>query len=49
MERRRTPIKARSRQRLVRFSDGLELLVPGMVSASLWRPQQATSVSRRGG
>ena len=33
------PIKARSRQELIRFFDGLELLEPGMVSASLWRPK----------
>jgi SAM-dependent methyltransferase len=33
------PIKARSRQELIRFFDGLELLEPGMVSASLWRPE----------
>jgi hypothetical protein len=32
------PIKARSRQELIRFFDGLELLEPGVVSASLWRP-----------
>lgn len=29
---------ARSRQELLRFFDGLELLEPGLVSASLWRP-----------
>jgi hypothetical protein len=33
------PIKARSRQELIRFFDGLELLEPGVVSASLWRPE----------
>jgi hypothetical protein len=32
------PVKARSRQELLRFFDGLELLEPGVVSASLWRP-----------
>lgn len=32
------PIKARSRQELICFFDGLELLEPGVVSASLWRP-----------
>jgi S-adenosyl methyltransferase len=32
------PIKARSRQELMGFFDGLELLEPGVVSASLWRP-----------
>ena len=32
-------ITARSRQELIRFFDGLELLEPGVVSASLWRPQ----------
>jgi O-methyltransferase involved in polyketide biosynthesis len=33
------PIKARSRQELIRFFDRLELLEPGVVSASLWRPE----------
>lgn len=32
------PVKARSRRELLRFFDGLELLEPGVVSASLWRP-----------
>ena len=32
-------ITARSRQELIRFFDGLELLEPGVVSASLWRPE----------
>jgi hypothetical protein len=31
-------IKARSRQELIRFFAGLELLEPGVVSSSLWRP-----------
>jgi S-adenosyl methyltransferase len=31
-------ITARSRQELIRFFDGLELLEPGVVSSSLWRP-----------
>ncbi|MGH3829586.1 MAG: SAM-dependent methyltransferase [Pseudonocardiaceae bacterium] len=31
-------IIARSRQELLRFFDGLELLEPGLVPASLWRP-----------
>jgi O-methyltransferase involved in polyketide biosynthesis len=34
-------IAARSRQELIRFFDGLELLEPGVVSASLWRPEAA--------
>ena len=34
-------ITARSRQELIRFFDGLELLKPGVVSASLWRPETA--------
>lgn len=33
-----TPITARSRQELIRFFDHLELLEPGVVSDSLWRP-----------
>ncbi|MGH3775642.1 MAG: SAM-dependent methyltransferase [Pseudonocardiaceae bacterium] len=32
------PIVARSRQQLIRFFDSLELLEPGLVSCSLWRP-----------
>ncbi len=32
-------ITARSRQELIRFFDRLELLEPGVVSASLWRPE----------
>lgn len=32
------PIVARSRQQLIRFFDSLELLDPGVVSCSLWRP-----------
>ncbi len=32
------PIKTRSRQELTVFFDGLELLEPGVVSCSLWRP-----------
>jgi len=34
-------IKARSRQELIRFFDRLELLEPGVVSASQWRPEAA--------
>ncbi|MGH3903963.1 MAG: SAM-dependent methyltransferase [Pseudonocardiaceae bacterium] len=33
-----TPIMFRSRQELIRFFDRLELLEPGVVSDSLWRP-----------
>ncbi|MGH3932697.1 MAG: SAM-dependent methyltransferase [Pseudonocardiaceae bacterium] len=32
-------IKARSRRELIRFFNGLELLEPGVVSCSLWRPE----------
>ncbi len=32
------PIISRSRQQLIRFFDGLELLAPGVVSCSRWRP-----------
>jgi hypothetical protein len=32
------PIVSRSRQQLIRFFDGLELLEPGVVSCSRWRP-----------
>ncbi|HEX2299010.1 MAG TPA: SAM-dependent methyltransferase [Pseudonocardiaceae bacterium] len=38
-ERGGTPITARSRQELLRFFDRLELLEPGVVSCSRWRPQ----------
>lgn len=37
-ERGGTPITARGRQELIRFFDGMELLDPGVVSCSLWRP-----------
>jgi hypothetical protein len=33
------PIRTRSRAELTRFFDGLELLDPGVVSCSLWRPE----------
>ncbi len=33
------PIVARSRQELIRFFDGQELVEPGVVSCSLWRPE----------
>jgi hypothetical protein len=33
-----TPITARTRQEIIRFFDGMELLDPGVVSCSLWRP-----------
>ena len=33
------PIVARSRQKVTRFFDRLELLEPGVVSSSLWRPE----------
>jgi O-methyltransferase involved in polyketide biosynthesis len=32
------PIRTRTRQELIRFFDGLDLLEPGVVSCSLWRP-----------
>ena len=37
-ERGGTPIRARTRQELVRFFGGMELLDPGVVSCSRWRP-----------
>lgn len=33
------PITARSREEVTRFFDGLEVLEPGIVSCSLWRPE----------
>ncbi|MGH8967484.1 MAG: SAM-dependent methyltransferase, partial [Actinomycetes bacterium] len=33
------PIKTRSQAELLRFFDGLDLLDPGVVSCSLWRPE----------
>jgi hypothetical protein len=33
------PIRTRSREELIRLFDGLELLEPGVVSCSLWRPE----------
>ncbi|KIH98243.1 hypothetical protein LP52_13700 [Streptomonospora alba] len=38
-ERGGTPITARSREQIERFFDGTELLEPGVVSCSLWRPE----------
>ena len=38
-ERGGTPIKSRNRQELARFFDRLELLEPGVVSCSRWRPE----------
>lgn len=35
------PIRTRSRQELIRFFDGLELLAPGVVSCSRWRPDRS--------
>jgi len=40
-ERGGTPIRDRSRQELARFFDRLELLEPGVVSCSRWRPDPA--------
>jgi len=37
-EKATPPIRTRSRQELTRFFDHLELLEPGVVSATLWRP-----------
>ncbi len=39
MERGGTPIVARGREHMARFFDGLELLEPGVVSCSRWRPE----------
>jgi hypothetical protein len=38
-ERGGTPIVARTRQEIIRFFDGIELLDPGVVSCSRWRPE----------
>jgi S-adenosyl methyltransferase len=35
------PIRTRSRQEITCFFDGLELLEPGVVSCSLWRPDRS--------
>ncbi|MDQ2884010.1 MAG: SAM-dependent methyltransferase [Actinomycetota bacterium] len=35
------PIRTRSREELIRFFDGLEMLPPGVVSCSLWRPESS--------
>jgi hypothetical protein len=48
------PIRTRSRAELLRFFDGLELLEPGVVSCSLWRPEHSdlgtpTEVHQYGG
>jgi len=33
------PVTARTREEITRYFDGLELLEPGVVSSSLWRPE----------
>ncbi len=38
-ERGGTPIRARTRQEIIDFFDGTELLDPGVVSCSFWRPE----------
>ena len=40
MERGGTPLKARSRQEIAEFFEGLELLEPGVVACSRWRPDE---------
>jgi hypothetical protein len=35
------PLRTRTREEVVRFFDGLDLLEPGVVSCSRWRPGQA--------
>ncbi|WP_305783956.1 SAM-dependent methyltransferase [Symbioplanes lichenis] len=40
-ERGGTPIRARTKAELERFFDGLELLEPGVVTCSRWRPDPA--------
>lgn len=35
------PIRHRTRKELIGFFDGLELLEPGVVSCSLWRPDRS--------
>jgi O-methyltransferase involved in polyketide biosynthesis len=39
-ERATQPIVARSKEQVMRFFDGLELLAPGVVSCTLWRPDE---------
>jgi hypothetical protein len=46
-ERGGTPIRARTRRELIRFFDGMELLDPGVVSCSFWRPDPIQLVSRK--
>jgi hypothetical protein len=38
-ERGGTPIRARTRAEIARFFDGMQLLDPGVVSCSRWRPE----------
>jgi O-methyltransferase involved in polyketide biosynthesis len=42
MERGGTPIVARSKRELETFFEGLELLEPGVVSCSRWRPEESS-------
>jgi hypothetical protein len=38
-----TPIRARDRAEITRFFDGTELLDPGVVTCSQWRPDLTAS------
>lgn len=39
------PMTMRDRQGLVRFFDGLELLEPGVVTCSQWRPEAGDKIT----
>jgi S-adenosyl methyltransferase len=43
MEQGGEPIVARSREQVIRFFDGLELVEPGLVTTSRWRPEPKPS------
>lgn len=45
--KRNTDTNPRSREQVVRFFDGFELLEPGVVSAALWRPDSRTEFAGR--
>jgi hypothetical protein len=43
MEQGGEPLVARSREQIIRFFDGLELVEPGLVTTSRWRPEPKPS------
>ena len=42
-----TPIRARTRQEIIGFFDGMELLDPGVVQLPDWRPDSVADIGSR--